>query len=468
MTKPILSPSFRNGHVSHWVDSLDRPARRAPLRGPVDVDVAIVGAGYTGLWTGYYLKQARPDLEIAIIEREFAGFGASGRNGGWLSAEPAGKFRHYARVGGVPAALELQRHMFDAVEEAIGVARREGFAGGIAHDGLVSLATSPAQLARLRGTIAAMRAEGWDGDHLVELGPGEVRERVNVDGALGGYWTRHCARIHPARFVFGLADAVERRGVRIYEDTTALAIEPRRVRTDRGDVRAPHVIQALEGYTGSLPDQRRRLLPMNSSMVVTEPLTERQREAVGWRGGELVGDLAHSFAYVQRTADWRIAIGGRGVPYNAGSSFSREGRTAPKAVGQLAARLRELFPGLAGVRLEHTWSGVLGVPRDWSAGVSYDPATGLGFAGGYVGHGVTATNLAARTLRDLVLGERTDLTRLPWVGHRARNWEPEPLRWLGAATLYAAYRYADRREYATGRETTHPAARVADVLSGRR
>jgi len=158
---------------------------------------------------------------------------------------------------------------------------------------------------------------------------------------------------------------------------------------------------------------------MNSSMVVTEPLTDSEFESVGWHRGELLGDMAHSFSYLQRTADRRIALGGRGVPYNFGSSFDRDGRTAQKAVGQLAARLLELFPGLTETKLHHTWSGVLGVPRDWTAGVTYGASTGIVIAGGYVGHGLTGTHLAARTVRDLLLGESTPLTRLPWVGHPA-------------------------------------------------
>ncbi|MBX3094033.1 MAG: FAD-dependent oxidoreductase [Cryobacterium sp.] len=467
MTGITLSTGFSNGHVSYWVASEPTPPERAPLPGPIEVDVAIIGAGLTGLWTAYYLKEANPDLEVALIEREFAGFGASGRNGGWMSAKPAGMFRRYAKGHGADAAIALQNEMFGAVDESIRVARAEGFDEDIAHDGLLHVATNRAQLHRMRGYLAALRQQGWGGDHLVELSPAEFAERIRIDNALGGYWTRHCARVHPAKYVYGLAAAVERRGAVIYERTTATAVGPHLVRTDRGDVRARHVVQALEGYTVSLSGQARRMLPMNSSMVVTEPLTDDQFDSIGWKGGELLGDVAHSFTYAQRTADGRIALGGRGVPYNFRSSFDQDGRTAEKAVAQLGARVLELFPGLAGARLQHSWSGVLGVPRDWSAAVNHDRQSGVIVAGGYVGHGLTGTNLAARTVRDLILGETTELTRLPWVDHHTRNWELEPLRWIGATALYAAYRYADRREYASGSPRTHPAARFADWVSGR-
>lgn len=468
MAQPLTTHTdFVNGDVSFWIRSQGTPERRAPLPGDVTADVAIVGGGLTGLWTAYYLKKAEPELDVVIIEREFAGFGASGRNGGWMSAEPAGQFRRYARTGGVQAARDLQREMFGAVRESVDVARAEGFDQDLVHDGLIHVATNAAQLSRARAHIAAMKDQGWGADDVFELGTDELGERVHVAGAMGGYWTPHCARVHPAKYTRGLADVVERLGVRIYEGTTATAVEAHRVITDRGTVDARHIVEALEGYTLSLKGKARKLLPMNSSMVITEPLNDAQWEAVGWRGAELVGDVAHSFTYMHRTHDGRIAIGGRGVPYNFRSSFDRNGRTADSAVEQLHHRLVELFPALAGIRLEQSWSGVLGVPRDWCAAVNFDRADGILSAGGYVGHGLSGTNLAARTLRDLILGEDTALTRLPWVGRTARNWEIEPVRWFGATALYAAYRYADRREYATHAPATHPVARLADKISGR-
>ncbi|MBK0417554.1 FAD-dependent oxidoreductase [Leucobacter sp. CSA1] len=465
---PNLAADFINGDISFWVRAEGRPPQRQPLPGPIDADVAIVGAGMTGLWSAYYLKQARPELDIVVIEKEFAGFGASGRNGGWMSAKSPGQFRRYAKAGGVDAAVALEREMFASVREAVDVAKQEGFGDHVVRDGLIHVATSEAQLSRLRAETAKLEDHGWKRDEdFVVLSPSELHQRVHVNRAKGAYWSPHCARINPAQFTFGLAETVERMGVRIYEGTTATAVAPRAVHTDRGRVSAKFVVQALEGYTCTLEGQRRRLLPMNSSMVVTERLTDEQFASVAWHGAELMGDVAHNFAYIQRTADNRIALGGRGVPYNFGSSFDRRGRTADAAVRQLGARLVELFPGLRDVKLEQSWSGVLGVPRDWCAGVEFDPASGVASAGGYVGHGVTGTNLAGRTVRDLILGESTELTRLPWVGHRARNWEFEPLRWLAARALYAVYRFADREEYRTGAPRTHVSAKMANLISGR-
>ncbi|GAA3708138.1 FAD-binding oxidoreductase [Zhihengliuella alba] len=461
------SAELINGDVSFWVRDAGWPTPRAPLPGPIDVDVAIVGGGMTGLWTAYYLKQEQPDWEIAIIEREFCGFGASGRNGGWMSAEPAGPFRRYAADRGRDAALAMQQEMFGAVRESVDVARREGFGDSVDETGLIHVATSRAGLARAYHHVEEMKQQGWGEDDVHTLTASELNQRVNVNRGMGGYSTPHCARVHPAKYTFGLAAAVERLGVRIYEQTTATALKPHTVVTDRGEVSARVVVRALEGYTASLPGERRTLLPMNSSLVITEPLTDQQLATIGWGGAELLGDTAHSFSYLQLTADHRIAIGGRGKPYDFGSNFDRRGRTAEFGVDLIRERLTQLFPSLQGIGLEQTWTGVLGVPRDWSAAVNYDAGTGLASAGGYVGHGLSGTNLAGRTLRDLILGRDTKLARLPWTGRKARRWEFEPLRWIGATGLYAAYRWADQREDRSESSETSAVAKIADRIAGR-
>ncbi|GAA3300102.1 NAD(P)/FAD-dependent oxidoreductase [Glutamicibacter nicotianae] len=466
-TETGSAPKFVNGDVSFWMRSTETPVRRPALDGHTTADVAIIGAGLTGLWTAYYLKKARPNLDIAIIEREYAGFGASGRNGGWMSAEPAGQFKRYAKSGGLQGARDLQREMFGAVRQSVEVARAEGFDEDLAHDGLIHVATNAAQLSRLSHHVAEMKEQGWGQNDVFQLSPHELAQRVHVEGAQGGYWTPHCARVHPAKYTRGLAKVVEDLGVKIYESTTALSVEQHLVKTDRGNVSANFIVEALEGYTSSLKGKARKLLPMNSSMVITEQLTDAQLKTVGWHGGELVGDAAHSFTYMHRTQDGRIAIGGRGVPYNFRSSFDRNGKTAESAVILLKQRLGELFPSLANVNLEQSWSGVLGVPRDWCASVNFDKSSNILSAGGYVGHGLSGTNLAGRTLRDLILGETTTLTTLPWIGRQARNWEVEPIRWIGATALYGVYRYADNREYANAQPRTHWTARMANVVSGR-
>jgi glycine/D-amino acid oxidase-like deaminating enzyme len=440
----------RNGGVSFWWQQVGLPVPTDRLEGDATCDVAVVGGGLTGLWTAYHLHEADPTLDIRVLEAEFAGFGASGRNGGWLSSELAGSARAYAEVAGEDGVARLRAALRRTVDEVIDVAAREGIEADIVRSGVLTVARSQAQAQRLGG----------------ELSAGQVAERIRVAGAVSGHLDPDCARVHPARLVSGVARVVRERGVRIHEDSRVVRIEPGAAVTERGTVRAPVVLRCLEGFTAGLPGHRREWLPMNSAIVVTEPLSPAQWDEVGWAGQELLGDEAHAYCYAQRTADGRIALGGRGVPYRFGSRTDVDGRTQEWTVASLRSMLSTLFPSIAGIGLDHAWCGVLGVPRDWSASVALDPASGLGHAGGYVGSGLTATHLAGRTLRDLVLGHDTELTALPWTGHRVRRWEPEPLRWLGVHALYRLYRAADRREDA-GLDRTSRVARVADRVAGR-
>ncbi|MBG0854346.1 FAD-dependent oxidoreductase [Streptomyces spinoverrucosus] len=462
--------SVVNGGVSFWYAQESFPAPREPLSGDASADVVIVGGGYTGLWTAYYLKKAAPFLRITVLEQKFCGYGASGRNGGWLYNGIAGRDR-YARVHGHEAAVRLQRAMNDTVDEVIRAAREEGVEADVHKGGVLEVACTPAQLARLKAFHEHELSYGEKDREL--YGARETAERIRVAGAVGSSWTPHGARIHPVKLVTGLARTVESLGVTIHESTPVTEIRPKHAVTPYGTVRAPYVLRCTEGFTASLKGQKRTWLPMNSSMIATEPLTEEQWEAVGWAGRETLGDMAHAYMYAQRTADGRIALGGRGVPYRFGSRTDNDGRTQETTIAALREILERFFPSLTGVGITHAWSGVLGVPRDWCATVTLDRATGLGWAGGYVGSGVATANLAARTLRDLVQldsgqGTRTDLTDLPWVDHKVRKWEPEPLRWLGVHGMYATYRTADRHEHTTHSAESSRLARLADRVAGRR
>ncbi len=466
MNAPLpVSDHFVDGEVSYWFRDVGLPEPRPALGGNLDVDVAIVGAGYTGLWTAYYLKKAQPDLRIAVLERRFAGYGASGRNGGWLTAECVGQPQRYAAARGLEATVALQREMFRTIDEVIRVTEAEGIDAHIRKEGVLHAATNPAQLARLRESVASQRRYGWAEEDFRLLDAAEARDRIAVDRMIGAAWSPHCARIQPAALARGLAAAVERLGVTIYEGTTVSEVLPGAAVTDHGTVRATHVVRALEGFTASLAGFKRSWLPMFSNMIVTEPLPDDVWGRVGWQGAQLLGDEGHAFAYAQKTWDGRIALGGRAVPYFYGSRWDANGEIAGDSLAQLRAAMLRLLPETKAVEIDHAWAGILGVPRDWCASVGLDRSTGLAWAGGYVGHGVAGTNLAGRTLADLILDRSTDLVRLPWVDRRVRRWEPEPLRWLAVRGLYLAYGLADRREQATGAPRTSWIARAADLIS---
>jgi glycine/D-amino acid oxidase-like deaminating enzyme len=457
----------RNGGVSFWYASTALPTPAEPLPGDRHADVCIVGAGFTGLWTAYYLKSAAPELDVVVLEREFAGFGASGRNGGWLSSNFAASRRRVERDHGRQAVVAIESAMRGSVDEVIAVCVAEEIDADIVKHGVLHVARNAAQMARLRHGVAEGRAWGLGAEDLVELDAQALEARIRVADARAAVWSPHAARVQPAKLVQGLAAAVRRLGVSIYESTTVYETGPGAARSDRGTVSARFVLSCLEGFTSSLRGQRRTWLPLNSAMVVTAPLPPEMWEAIGWEGAELLGDGAHAYMYAQRTADGRIALGGRGVPYRFGSRTDTLGLTQRRTIEQLVSLFDEMFPPAAGIPIEHAWCGVLGVPRDWTPTVRLDRSTGIGIAGGYVGSGVATTNLAGRTLRDLVLGKDTELTRLPWVGHASRRWEPEPARWLGSRLVYGLYRAADRREAASGSPRTHSYARIATAIAGR-
>lgn len=456
-----------NGDISFWYrDMGGLPARRAPLPGDTDADVVIIGAGYTGLWTAYYLKKANPGLDIAIIEREWAGFGASGRNGGWLSGGFAWSRDKYLSTGSRDSVRAMIAAMMGTVDEVIRVCEEEGIDADIVRTDEMRAATSDVQWQRIQADHASEKA--WDvaEEDIHLIGAEEARARINVNNIRGAMITRGVARVQPAKLVQGLARAVERLGVRIYESTAVTGFEKGLVSTGRGKVRTGIIIRATEGFTAGLPGLSRTWLPLNSAQIVTEPLPEALWREIGWNGYEVLGDGAHAYCYAQRTREGRIAMGGRGVPYRFGSKTDINGRTQDETIRQLTEILHRHFPQTREARIDHAWCGVLGVPRDWCATVGLDPDTGIGWAGGYVGVGVSTSNLSGQTLADLILKQDTQRTRLPWVNRRVREWEPEPLRWLGVHAMYQLFHMADRNEERPGAGPSRLAA-FANALTGR-
>ncbi len=459
-------PPTQLGDVSFWyADMGGLPARRPPLQGDRTADVCIIGAGYTGLWAAWYLKEARPDLNILIVEKEFAGFGASGRNGGWLTGGFAWSHEKYLRTADPEAVRRMVRAMSGTVDEVIRIAEAEGIDADIRRTDELTIATNAAQLARLTAEAEHRRDWGED-DRIRQVNAEEVRARVAIPGVLGGMVLSNVARIQPAKLARGLAAAVEARGVALVEGTAVTSIAPGIVTTDYGTVRARIILRCTEGFTATLPGHERDWLPLNSAQIVTEPLPPEIWEEIGWSNHEILGDFANAYCYCQRTREGRIAVGGRGVPYRFGSRLDHRGAPDPETIRRLAGILHRHFPATRAFRIDHAWCGVLGVPRDWCATVGLDPATGLGWAGGYVGVGISTANLAGRTLAALALGTGDELTGLPWVNRRVRRWEREPLRWLGVTGMYALYALADRHEARPGSGASGWAA-LGNWLTGR-
>lgn len=420
------------------------------LEADTQADVAIVGAGYTGLWTAYYLQQADPSLSIALIEAEHAGFGASGRNGGWASALFPASLTAITRRYSRDRAIAQQHAMHDTVDEILRVSRIEGWDIHAAKGGTVVAARSPVQVQRAKDEIDSWRSFGFGESDYAFLDADAARERIGATDVLGATYTPHCAAIHPARLVRSLAATVVARGARLFENSPVRSLEPGIVTTDRGNLRAPIVVRATEGYTASIPGYRRSLAPVYSLMIATAPLDADTWTGIGLSERETFADHRHVIIYGQRTADGRLAFGGRGAPYHFGSSIAPEHDRDSSVFADLWRTLIDLFPAVSGASVTHAWGGPLGIPRDWFASCGLDRSTGLAWSGGYVGDGVGTSHLGGRTLAELITEQDTSRTRLPWVNHTSPRWEPEPLRWAGVNAGLRAMTRADEAESRTG------------------
>jgi glycine/D-amino acid oxidase-like deaminating enzyme len=444
----VSEASYRG--VSFWLDTTPGSLEPRPaLQGDTQVDVAIVGAGYTGLWTAYYLSRANPSLSVGVIEKEIAGFGASGRNGGWASGAFAAPKTGVARLHGRDAAIAMQTAVFDSIDEIERACRDNSIDAHFLKGGSLGVATNQPQKQRLMEAIEEDRSFGFDETDSRWLESDELGSRLKVEGALGGIWTPHCARLHPGRLIRGLAETVERSGVKIFEQTPALRLENGSVRTPGGRLKAPIIVLATEGYGARIRSRHRDVAPVYTHMVATEPLPSEFWKEVGWQESECVWDGLRMLSYAQRTADDRIAIGGSQADYPFASRTSASKDARAHTTAALRGIIGRYWPAVADAKITHSWGGAIGVRRDWFPSVGLED--GLAWAGGYVGDGVAVSNLAGRTLADLILGKDTDLTHLPWVGHPRRNWEPEPLRWLGIEGSLRLSGMADRSEVRTGK-----------------
>jgi glycine/D-amino acid oxidase-like deaminating enzyme len=446
---------------SLWWSTLDSPVvPRATLSRHLDVDVAIVGGGFTGLWTARELKRRDPALRVCVLEKSVCGFGASGRNGGWASALFPVNDEALVRRYGMDAFTH-QRLLLQGAVSGLGVdAQADGIDAHFVRGGTLTFARTELQAQRLQANVDEAHELGSNENDVRWLGRDEAQRRARVAGALGATYTPHCARIHPARLVRGLSDVNEKLGVQIFENTAVTRIRPGRpgrqpeVVTVGASVHADFVVRATEGYTPTLPGERRTVAPLYSLMIATSPLPDAFWHEVGLRDYETFADNRHLIIYAQRTRDNRFAFGGRGAPYHFGSTVEQRFDTNAKVFALLETTLRELFPDLTG-DITHQWGGPLAMPRDLLPSVMVDYSTGLASAGGYTGDGVVLSHVAATALADLLTRPdvETAHTRLPFVQHQSKRWEVEPLRWLGINAGLGLATWADRSEGRHGVES---------------
>lgn len=437
-----------------WHDSPTQVLSFSAAPTDAEVDVAIVGAGLSGLWTAYYLSVAAPTLRIAILEARHVGFGASGRNGGWCSGFFPLAPSELSATYGRDAALLAYQESFATLPEIERVLRRENIDCGWHQGGTVQSATTQLQAQRLQSSLAEQQATGLSTKDLQWIPSSEVSRHISVATTYGAVYSPHCATVNPFQLVNGLARVVHQRGVTIWQDTAVHSIDNGVVTHAHGRVVAKQVVQATEGYSHSIAQTKRRIVPLYSLMVATEPLDQSTLRSIGWHNRATFNDGGQMVIYAQLTPDGRIAFGGRGAPYHFASRVRESFDLDLNTHRRIVAAIAQHFPAAAHARITHRWGGPLAVPRDWTPTVTIDRMRKYSRLGGYVGDGVAATNLFARTLVDLLLEHHTSLTQLPFVNHRSPRWEPEPLRFLGINSLIALSESIDTYELAHGKAPT--------------
>ncbi|GLK88820.1 NAD(P)/FAD-dependent oxidoreductase [Pseudomonas turukhanskensis] len=440
--------AWRN--VSLWMDQVDEPLiPRAPLIGAQEADVVIIGAGYTGLWTAYYLKRQAPELRVVIVEANISGFGASGRNGGWLMGAMLGEDRLLADLS--PAARHESHELLHGIpDEVATVLQREGIDCDYRKAGvLYTAARYPEQETSLREQLRGLHAQGHTEADYRWLSVNELNEQLRVATPYGAIFTPHCATIQPAKLVRGLARTVERMGVQLFEQSAVTQWYPGVVRTAQGEVRAEWVVPAIEGYSVTLPPLGNHLLPVQSLIVATAPLPASTWAEIGLERGQAFSEASRQVTYGQRTMDDRLVFGARGG-YKFGGKLRPDANLTDDEVSLRRYLFGELFPMLKKVPITHSWGGNLGMSRSFHPTMLCDRKNQVALAGGYGGEGVGASNLGGRTVAQLILGETSALTRQPWVQQDSsikqglRTWEPEPCRWLGYNAIIKSFVHEDQ------------------------
>lgn len=445
------------GTTSFWLEtSGDDLTPRPALEQSIDADVAILGAGYTGLWTAYYLLRADPSLRVVLLERDIAGFGASGRNGGWCAPGLNISLTRLAQMHGHEPARQVYDAIFDAVDEVGHVAAAEKMDIDWRTGGELIISRGPHETPSLKHYFTELEKFGFGGRYELLDSTG-LADRVRIAGGDGALYSPDGAAIHPGKLARGLARTVERMGATIYERTEVTDYQPAGIFSRRpsfstlaGEVTADVVVLAGEAYLTRLRRMHRSMIPIWSLIVLSEPLSDATWQAIGWQGHELIGSPRYTVVYLSRTSDGRILFGGRGAPYRFGSPIRDEYDRHGPTHEMLRALARDWFPQLRDVEFSHAWGGPLGMPRDWHPRIAFDRAHGVAMAGGYIGHGVSTANLGGRTLAELITGQHTSRTELPLVGYRTRAWEPEPFRWMGVRFLQAALGRVDRLSEQSG------------------
>ncbi len=430
---------------SFWMTT--RPYRPgSPLQGDLEVDVAVVGGGFTGLAAAYFLKRDEPGLRVALLEGEVIGFGASGRNGGFNMTLFGLTLSITALRFGKARAREAHHYMERAVDTLRDLVRDLKLDCDYEHPGFLRVATSENYRKRILHEIELAHRLGLSGIEWIDAE--RLAQEVRSPQYLGAWWEPRCGLLNPAKLAWAWKEVLEPMGVRVLERTPVRSLERQgsqlRLETPGGTVRAGKVVLATNAWSHFFPELRRKQIPAWTHIVLTEPLSEAQRREIGWarrQGIEDARDLVH---YYRLTADGRLLMGGRDVTPPSGDDMERD--LNPATFAGLERDVAEIFPPLQGVRYTHRWGGPVSVPVDMAPALGYAGDRNVIYSLGCVGHGVSLTHLNGRTVADLVLERKTDLTDVFFVNRRTIPWPPRPLQGLLVKGILGFMHWEDRRD----------------------
>jgi len=426
---------------------------RKPISKNDSFDVVVIGAGFSGLWSAFHLKQFQPNLKIAILEKEYVGFGASGRNGGWASAEYPTSSNRLIKENGLESYKNLRTAITKSIDEIGEIAKSNNWQIDYAKGGALVFARGNAQLSRISKEI--------DEEHQL-LNKSQTTDLLNIPSALGSVFTPHCAALNPFKLVRALADHLEKLGVMIYEQSSVSEIRDKQVEVNGFNVNCTFSIRATEAFTPR-KWMGNRQIPIYSLMVATEPLSNEVVKEIRNTQRATFQEACHLITYAQITSDNRLALGGRGVRYKLFSRLSERSEIDNRMHSALEKRARSWFPQITDAKFEYRWGGAVALTRRWQAYLNFDQATGRAEIGGYVGDGVTLSYLVAKTLAEKMSNIKT--ANLPFIDQGIGRWEPEPIRYLAVNAGFKATVLADYEEKITNRPSL--LASIIDPLINR-
>jgi glycine/D-amino acid oxidase-like deaminating enzyme len=437
---------------SLWRGSEQITARKSVSKN-YSLDVAIIGGGFSGLWSAYHLKKLQPSLNIAIFEQNYVGFGASGRNGGWASAEYPTSSTRLVKEHGLQVYQNLRKSLIESVDEIGEIAKKNGWQIDYAKGGSLVFATNTAQLKRISTQV--------DSEHNF-LDSDEVKQLLNINKVKGGLFTPHCAALNPFKLATALAKFLETIGVEIFENSKVEEIFDKKIKVNGFEVGCDISIRATEAFTARKWLQNQQI-PIYSLMVATEPLTAEQLIQIRNSQRATFQEACHLITYAQITGDSRLAIGGRGVRYKLFSRLSQRSEVDNRMHSALERRALRWFPHLEGIKFQYRWGGPVALTRRWQSYLNFDPESGRAAIGGYVGDGVTLSYLVSKTLAQKINNVKT--LELPFVNQKIGRWEPEPLRYLAVNAGFKATVAADLEERFSSRPSV--IANLVDPLINR-